>query len=108
MAIAQAGVDMTWRVRIGQQRVGHVVERLWQPTTQLLPRIISALAEDAGIRLPIDMRGGHRLSPTCYHTRSRHEPHLGARWVGGHGPAVMPIKTTSRLSPGRSGIAADG
>ena len=32
---------------------------------------------------------------------------MGAGGVGGNGPTVMPIETVSRLSPGRSGIAAD-
>src|SRR5262245_36449999 len=61
VAIAQAGIEMARRVRVGQQSVGHVVERLWQPATQLLPSTSSDPAEDEGVSLAIDMRSRHRL-----------------------------------------------
>ena len=37
-AIAQSGVDMTRSRRIGEQRVGHMIERLRQPSSQWLPK----------------------------------------------------------------------
>src|SRR5262245_36865772 len=55
VAIAQAGIQMPWRVRVRQQRIGHVVERLWQPAAELLPPTRSDLAENIGAGLAINV-----------------------------------------------------
>jgi hypothetical protein len=58
LAVAQAGIEVARRSRIGKQSVGHIVERLRQATVELVPGSVARPTKDKGVGLAINMRGG--------------------------------------------------
>ncbi len=107
-AIAQPRVDVAWRVRISQQGIGHIVQRLWKSTVQLLPGCASCGPKDIGVRFAINMRRWW-TGPGIYEHRGRRDvPHVGASGIGRAGPAISTIQPCSGLCPGLAAIAAEG
>src|SRR5690606_20448532 len=87
----QSGVDVPRRVRIGEQAVGHVRQRIGQPAAEFFP-----LAAARAVDMRFGAAGGVRMARTG---RDRDVPQIGLLYIGGDGPSVMTVQTAPGVTP---------
>ncbi len=101
LAIGETRVHMTRSTGIGEQRIRHGVEGLWQSTRQRLTSCAPHRADDSCLRVV--------LAVSFHRTGSdRGIPHFRMGRVSGNRPPIVPVKTLLRLCPGGTRIPADG